>query len=87
MFKPISILKYPRKPFSEGSYLVMTQVFQNNCWGFFGGGTFTGIGIQFILGSKVSGLLFLVYMSILKIESLLCSEKEFSWNSHKAEAN
>ena len=42
MFKPINILKYYRKPFPEGSLLVMTQVFQNNCWcvwGFFLGGT------------------------------------------------
>lgn len=50
MFKPISILKYHRKPFSEGSFLVMTEVFQNNCCflgGWSGGKTFTGFGIPF----------------------------------------
>lgn len=48
MFKPVSVLKYHRKPFSEGSFLVMRQVFQNNCWCFFEGGEHL-LGLEFDL--------------------------------------
>lgn len=63
MFEPISVLKYHRKPFPEGSFLVMIQKeLQNNCLAFF---KKCLLGLEFSLPHswfKLSDLLFLVYM-------------------------